>query len=154
MPATSSRKVRAVEGNRHARRAAESKTTARVKGRESSRQVGGVPFVASRPAMASSLSSAKRTNLSDRSQNLRARLQNVTPAETLVHLTPGQAVSINREFAEFTQAELAALSGLTQATVSAIETGKTALGIARAIRLARAMKVHPASLLFSSYATI
>ena len=61
---------------------------------------------------------------------------------------------ITREFAEFTQAELAALSGLTQATVSAIETGKTALGIARAIRLARAMKVHPAALLFSSYSTI
>ena len=72
----------------------------------------------------------------------------MTRAEMLVHLTPGQAVRITREFAELTQAELAERSGLTQATISAIETGKTTLGIARAKRLASAMKVHPASLLF------
>ncbi len=75
----------------------------------------------------------------------------MTPAQTLVELTPGQAVRITREFSELTQAELARLAGLTQATVSAIETGKTALGIARAKRLARAMKVHPAALLFPAY---
>ena len=148
MPATSSRKVRAVESARHARRSPMSKTVARVKGRESSRQVGGVPFVSSRPAMARSLPSAKRPNRGGRGADFRARPQNVTAAETLVHLTPGQAVRITREFAELTQAELATMSGLTQATVSAIETGRTSLGIARAKRLALAMKVHPASLLF------
>jgi transcriptional regulator with XRE-family HTH domain len=57
-------------------------------------------------------------------------------------------VRITREFAELSQFELAQLAGLTQATVSAIETGKTALGVTRAKRLAEAMKVHPAALLF------
>ena len=75
----------------------------------------------------------------------------MTPAEPVVRLTPGQAVRITREFAELTQTELAELAGLTQATLSAIETGKTALGVQRAKRLARAMNVHPAALLFPSY---
>jgi transcriptional regulator with XRE-family HTH domain len=57
-------------------------------------------------------------------------------------------VRITREFANLSQIELAAGAGLTQATVSAIETGKTALGVVRAKRLAEAMKIHPAALLF------
>ena len=154
MPATSSRKVRAVESSRHSRRAAESATLARAPGRKPSRQVGGIPLVPSRPAVARSLPSAERANRSGRGPDLRARLQNVTPAETLVALTPGQAVRITREFAELSQAELASLAGLTQATVSAIETGRTALGIARAKRLAHAMRVHPAALLFPAYPAV
>jgi transcriptional regulator with XRE-family HTH domain len=57
-------------------------------------------------------------------------------------------VRITRKFAELSQVELASLAGLTQATVSAIETEKTNLGAVRAKRLAEAMRVHPAALLF------
>jgi transcriptional regulator with XRE-family HTH domain len=69
----------------------------------------------------------------------------------LVRLTPGQSVRITREFAELSQSELAKRAGLAQGTLSAIEAGKVALGVERAKRLARALKVHPAALLFADY---
>jgi len=52
------------------------------------------------------------------------------------------------EIAGLSQTDLADLAGLTQTTVSAIETGRTNLGAVRAARLAEAMKVHPTALLF------
>lgn len=70
------------------------------------------------------------------------------PARTRVALTPGDAVRVARELQEMTQAELAKASGLTQPTISGIESGKRALGVERTERLARALKVHPAVLLW------
>jgi transcriptional regulator with XRE-family HTH domain len=72
----------------------------------------------------------------------------LTPAQRVAHLTPGQAVRITRDFAELSQAELASRAGLAQGTLSAIESGKANLGAERAKRLARALGVHPAALLF------
>jgi transcriptional regulator with XRE-family HTH domain len=72
----------------------------------------------------------------------------LSPAVPVARLTPGQAVRITREFAELSQSELAVRAGLAQGTLSAIETGKAALGAERAKRLARALGVHPAALLF------
>jgi transcriptional regulator with XRE-family HTH domain len=68
-----------------------------------------------------------------------------------VKLTPGQSVRITREFAELSQVELARLAGMQQSTLSDIERGRVALGVERAKRLARALKVHPAALLFADY---
>jgi transcriptional regulator with XRE-family HTH domain len=73
------------------------------------------------------------------------------PARTRVVLTPGDAVRIARELQEMTQAELARASGLTQPTISGIESGRRALGAERAERLARALKVHPAVLLWPNW---
>ena len=83
--------------------------------------------------------------------DLRARLRTLSPAKPVAHLTPGQAVRITREFAALSQIDLARSAGLTQGTLSAIETGRAALGAERARRLARALKVHPAALLFPDW---
>jgi len=68
-----------------------------------------------------------------------------------VTLTPGDAVRIGREVQEMTQAQLAAASGIAQATISSIEHGRVKLGAERAERLARALKVHPAVLLWPNW---
>jgi len=75
----------------------------------------------------------------------------VSPAERVAKLTPGQAVRITREFAELSQVALAKRAGLTQGTISAIESGKAELGKKRAERLARALGVHPAALMFPDW---
>jgi transcriptional regulator with XRE-family HTH domain len=68
-----------------------------------------------------------------------------------VNLTPGGAVRVFRELQEWTQSELAAASGIAQATISSIEHGRVKLGVERAERLARALKVHPAVLLWPNW---
>jgi transcriptional regulator with XRE-family HTH domain len=73
------------------------------------------------------------------------------PARRHTTLTVGQSVRIAREFQEMTQAELAAKSSITQATLSGIEHDRVALGVERAKRLARALNVHPAVLLFPAW---
>jgi transcriptional regulator with XRE-family HTH domain len=72
-------------------------------------------------------------------------------ARTRVALTPGDAVRIARELQELTQAELAAASGLAQGTISSIESGRVTLGAGRAEKLARALEVHPAVLLWPNW---
>jgi ribosome-binding protein aMBF1 (putative translation factor) len=73
------------------------------------------------------------------------------PARMRVALTPGDAVRVARELQEMTQAELAAVSGVPQPTISSIESGRATLGAERAERLARALKVHPAVLLWPNW---
>jgi ribosome-binding protein aMBF1 (putative translation factor) len=68
-----------------------------------------------------------------------------------VKLSPGDAVRVGREVQEMTQAELAAASGIQASTISAIERGRVKLGVERAERLARALKVHPAVLLWPNW---
>lgn len=70
-----------------------------------------------------------------------------------VKLTTGQAVKLAREFNDMTQAELSVVSGLSQATLSSIENDRISLGAERAKTLARALKVHPAVLLFPGWDT-
>lgn len=69
-------------------------------------------------------------------------------------LTTGQAVKFAREYNDMTQAELSAVSGLSQATLSSIENDRISLGAERAKTLARALKVHPAVLLFPGWNTV
>jgi transcriptional regulator with XRE-family HTH domain len=68
-----------------------------------------------------------------------------------VKLTPAEMVGILRDKNEFTQSELAARTGLTQSTISNLENGRTQLGAERAKTLARALRVHPAVLLFPGW---
>ncbi len=73
------------------------------------------------------------------------------PARGRVTLTPGAAVRVGREVQEMTQAELAAATGIAQGTISSIESGRVALGAERAEKLARALRVHPAVLLWPNW---
>jgi transcriptional regulator with XRE-family HTH domain len=73
------------------------------------------------------------------------------PSRVRVVLTPGDSVRVARELQEMTQAELAETSGIPQPTISSIESGRVTLGAERAEKLARALRVHPAVLLWPNW---
>jgi transcriptional regulator with XRE-family HTH domain len=73
------------------------------------------------------------------------------PARAREVLAPGESVRIARELQEMTQEELADASGIAQSTISSIESSRVTLGAERAERLARALKVHPAVLLWPNW---
>jgi transcriptional regulator with XRE-family HTH domain len=60
-------------------------------------------------------------------------------------------VRIARELQEMTQNDLAAATHIPQAAISAIERGRIALGDVRAEKFARALKIHPAVLLWPQW---
>jgi transcriptional regulator with XRE-family HTH domain len=72
-------------------------------------------------------------------------------AKVHAHLSPGQAIRMVREMQSLTQAELSSLTGISQSNLSALEHDSRQLGRERAMVLAKALKVHPAVLLFPDY---
>jgi transcriptional regulator with XRE-family HTH domain len=80
-------------------------------------------------------------------------MKDFRPARKRINVTVGESVRIVRELQELTQSQLAELTGIPQATISAIETGRVNLGVERAKVLARALKCHPAVLVFPSWET-
>jgi transcriptional regulator with XRE-family HTH domain len=72
-------------------------------------------------------------------------------AKRRVNVTVGESVRIIRELQELSQNELSALTGIPQSTISAIERNRVNLGVERAKVLARALKVHPAVLVFPNW---
>lgn len=63
----------------------------------------------------------------------------------------GESVRIMRELQELSQNELAELTGIPQSTISAIERSRVNLGVERAKVLARALRCHPAVLVFPGW---
>jgi transcriptional regulator with XRE-family HTH domain len=72
-------------------------------------------------------------------------------AKTRIALTPAQSLKMVREFQELSQNELSELTGLPQSTISGMESGRINIGVERAKVLARALKVHPATLVFPGW---
>lgn len=72
-------------------------------------------------------------------------------ARQRTEVSVGESVRIIREMQELSQTQLAELTGIPQSTISAIERDRVNLGVERAKVLARALKVHPAVLLFPSW---
>ena len=72
-------------------------------------------------------------------------------ARRRVEVSPGESVRIPRELQELTQSQLAERSGIPQATISAIENGRVSLGVEHAKVLARALRCHPAVLVFPNW---
>ena len=72
-------------------------------------------------------------------------------ARKLVDVSVGESVRIVRELQELSQNQLAELTGIPQSTISAIENDRIKLGIERAKVLARALKCHPAVLVFPNW---
>jgi transcriptional regulator with XRE-family HTH domain len=72
-------------------------------------------------------------------------------ARKRIEVTVGESVRILRELQELTQSQLSELTGISQATISAIENGRVNLGVERAKVLARALKCHPAVLVFPGW---
>ncbi len=73
------------------------------------------------------------------------------PAKKRVEVSVGESVRILRELQELSQSQLSALSQTSQATISAIENGRVNLGVERATMLARALKCHPAVIVFPGW---
>ena len=73
------------------------------------------------------------------------------PAKKRISVSVGESVRILRELQEYSQNELAGLTGIPQATLSAIENDRIRLGVERAKVLARALKCHPAVLVFPGW---
>ena len=78
-------------------------------------------------------------------------IKDFEPVPRLLDLTPGDSLRIMRELQEMSQNELADVSGIPQSTISAIENGRANLGVDRAKTFARALRCHPAVLLFSGW---
>jgi len=72
-------------------------------------------------------------------------------ARSRIEVSVGESVRIIRELQELSQNQLASLSGIPQSTISAIERDRVNLGVERAKVLARALKVHPAVLVFPNW---
>jgi transcriptional regulator with XRE-family HTH domain len=68
-----------------------------------------------------------------------------------VEVSVGESVRIIRELQELTQEQLAALTGIPQSTISAIENDRVNLGVERAKVIARALRCHPAVLVFPGW---
>ena len=78
-------------------------------------------------------------------------MKDFKPARRRVDVSVGESVRILRELQELTQSQLSAATGIPQATISAIENNRVNLGVERAKVLARALKCHPAVLVFPGW---
>ena len=68
-----------------------------------------------------------------------------------VQVSPGESVKIIRELQELSQNELFRIANIPQSTISAIEHDRVNLGVERAKVLARALRCHPAVLVFPGW---
>ena len=73
------------------------------------------------------------------------------PAKKRISVSAGESVRIIRELQSLSQNQLAQHTGISQATISAIENDRVRLGVERAKVLARALNCHPAILVFPGW---
>ncbi|MAE73485.1 MAG: transcriptional regulator [Bdellovibrionaceae bacterium] len=66
-------------------------------------------------------------------------------------MSPGEMLRTLRELQELSQADLAKATGMSQSNISSLENGARNMGRERALTLAKALKVHPAVLLFPDF---
>lgn len=78
-------------------------------------------------------------------------MKNYLKAKQSVEMSVGESVRIVRELQELSQNKLAQLTGIPQSTISAIENNRINLGVERAKVLAKALKCHPAVLVFPGW---
>ena len=78
-------------------------------------------------------------------------MRNFVRARRKVNVSIGKSVRIIRELQELGQNELSQLTSIPQSTISAIEHDRVNLGVERAKILARALKCHPAVLVFPGW---
>ena len=73
------------------------------------------------------------------------------PTKERITVSAGESVRIIRELQGLSQNQLAQRTGIPQATLSAIGNDRVRLGVERAKVLARALKCHPAVLVFPGW---
>jgi len=72
-------------------------------------------------------------------------------AKKRIKVSVGESVRIIRELQGLSQNQLAERTRIPQATISAIENDRVRLGVERAKVIARALKCHPAALVFPGW---
>jgi len=72
-------------------------------------------------------------------------------AKVNIKISPGEMLKTIRELNEMTQEALSKLTGISQSNLSSLEKGSKKIGRERAIVLAKALKVHPAVILFPDF---
>ena len=75
-------------------------------------------------------------------------------AKDAISMSPGEMLATLRRLQELAQSELAKLTGMTQANISNMESGRQQIGRDRALTLAKALKVHPAVIMFPNYRVV
>jgi transcriptional regulator with XRE-family HTH domain len=78
-------------------------------------------------------------------------MKNFRPAKKRIEVSVGESVRIIRDLQALSQTQLSELTGIPQATISAIENDRVRLGVERAKVLATALKCHPAVLVFPGW---
>lgn len=78
-------------------------------------------------------------------------MKHYSKAKNRVSVTVGESLKILREFQELSQNELAVLTNIPQSTISAIENDRVQLGVERAKVFARALRCHPAVIVFPGW---
>ncbi len=81
----------------------------------------------------------------------RDEMKSYRRAKRMIDVSVGESVRIVRELQELSQNDLAELTGIPQSTISAIENDRVQLGVERAKVLAKALKCHPAVLVFPGW---
>ena len=79
------------------------------------------------------------------------RKKDFVKAKVRISVTPGESLKMLRELQEMSQNQLATLTGVSQSNISALKNGSKQIGRDTAIKFARALKVHPAVILFPDY---
>lgn len=79
------------------------------------------------------------------------KMKNFKPSKKHVEVSVGESVRIIRELQGLSQNALAHLTGIPQSTLSGIEKDRINLGVERAKVLAKALKCHPAVLVFPGW---
>jgi transcriptional regulator with XRE-family HTH domain len=78
-------------------------------------------------------------------------MKNYQESPKRTEVSVGESVRIIRQLQELSQNQLSAMTGIPQSTLSAIEHDRVNLGVERAKVLARALKCHPAVLVFPGW---
>lgn len=78
-------------------------------------------------------------------------MKDYRPAKKRIEVSVGESVRILRELQELSQSQLSRLTGIPQATISAIENDRVRLGVERAKVFARALQCHPGVLVFPGW---
>jgi transcriptional regulator with XRE-family HTH domain len=82
---------------------------------------------------------------------VRSEMSEYRKARKTVDVSIGESVRILRELQELSQNDLSEMTGIPQSTISAIERDRIRLGVERAKVLARALRCHPAVLVFPGW---
>ena len=79
------------------------------------------------------------------------KTKNLVRAKVNIKMTPGEMLKTLRELQELSQADLAELAGMSQSNISALENGIRKIGRERSLALSKALRVHPAVILFPDF---